>query len=153
MGKPLLEVGPDRITIAYEIARPQEQVHEIELARSFFQPLVTFDNASQLGTKQSGQVGIRGAREVPESFAQFPVGGLNGCAGHSIAVVLAEPGPRLFELPFQEINQFPFDDVVVARSDLFHRPDLTAQSACRLGIAEKKSRDGFAHRCDRSAKS
>ena len=46
MGKPPLEIGPDRVTVAYEIACPQEQVHEIDPARAFFEALVTLDRAA-----------------------------------------------------------------------------------------------------------
>ena len=138
MAEPALEIGTDRITVAYEVARPQEQVNEIEAARSLFQLLVALHRAVQLELEQSGEVGIRGAREIPERVAQFPVGRLNGRACHAIAVVPAPSRPRLFKLPVEEIDQLAFEDVVVARLDFFNRPDLAAQPACRLGIAVKK---------------
>ena len=107
--------------VAHQVARPQEQIDEVETAGARLQPLVVLDQRPQVVAQQRRQLGARAAHEVVELALR---GGAPHAAGGPVGIAIARESRPLPVPLARQRPQLGFQTVVVAAGDLLAPCDV-----------------------------
>ena len=111
----LLERLPHRVLAAQQVARHEQQVHEVEPPRARLQLAVARDRRLQLALQQRGQIGIRRAAELAQAIHEGALLLQQIRSRDSGRVARSGAAPRIPEPPVErKLDQLRLDAVVVA---------------------------------------
>ena len=138
VGEAPLELGPDVIVVAHQIAGPDQKVHEIQPAQSLLELLVAIDAFAELLVQQGGEVRVSRARERCERAGQRRMRRQCIFAARGPAPVGIITLARFREAAvLSQLDQPGFDSVIVARPHPLCVPDSIAHLPALPGIVVK----------------
>ena len=145
MREPALEIRPDLGPVAHEIARPQEEVDEIERGRSRLELFVAVDCLEQALLDERRQVRVRLAGEGLQRRQELRVRGEDLVPRHAAPVAARVPLMRTLEGPLAEqADQRRLEPVVVPGRHSLARADVLAQPPQRPEVRVERVRGGRA---------
>ena len=110
-----LEMAANAGVVPNEIARPQQQIEEIQCALSCFQPLVVVNAAEEFGVQCRSEIGVGPHLEVGKRLHQRLAGRQYAGPAHPLRIGRPAALARALEIPVApELNQQRLDPVQVA---------------------------------------
>src|SRR5262249_60845179 len=120
---------------AHEVARPEQQVEEIEAAGPELERLVALDRREQLLLQERGQVGVGAARELVEIAEEGRVRRERLVARDAAAVVPIESLSGSAELPAaRHLDQPRLERVLITGRDLLAESHVVRDPAREPGV-------------------